>query len=159
MGESKKTSKHHFLEISAEEALFGPISEETRLQGMIAVFHENERPLQGLAGLLDWRFQGALSSYLRNGIISGKEGEIAYLPVRHPVGTGGRTYHLILVGAGHSPSPGERQAIDGKTASSLSDKIGSLKIPRLGVSRADFGNVPKEFLSQQMKEAPLWIVQ
>src|SRR3989344_1576091 len=68
------------------------------LKGLVAVCFENERPLQGLAGLLDWRFQGALSEYLRAGIITGKVGECVYLPITK----NNRNYHLLLIGGGRT---------------------------------------------------------
>lgn len=32
---------------------------------------DDERPLRGLAGLIDWRLAGGLSRYLRNGLVTG----------------------------------------------------------------------------------------
>src|SRR3954465_8128541 len=97
-------SHHVFLDLEAEPALF---SVETPLTGMVASFHENERPLQGLAGLLDWRLDGEISRFLRAGGLSGRPGECAYLPVTHA----GRTLHVVLVGAGRSHLPGERGSL------------------------------------------------
>lgn len=165
----EKTSKsqhrdHHYdlVELAPEHALF------SSLDGIVAIFHTNERPLQGLAGLLDWHFHGAISSYLRAGAMSGELGECAYLPLSLPVhapsfkdpqGKPTRTFHVLLAGGGSSPAPGKRQELDEQTYTVLKKNILSLKIPRLGISQSDFGNASRESLARHFKEVPLWIVR
>jgi hypothetical protein len=136
-------------ELSPEQALFGS------LDGIVATFYTNERPLQGLAGILDWHFHGAISNYLRAGAMSGNKGECAYLPFTLP----GQLYHILLVGGGVSPGPGKRQEPDAQTYTTLRQNMLSLKIPRLGISQADFGNASRESLAKNFKEVPLWIVR
>src|SRR5947209_16260120 len=36
---------------------------------------EDERPLRGLAGLVDWRLAGGLSRFLRSGLVTGTAGD------------------------------------------------------------------------------------
>jgi len=67
------------LEMDADLALFGD-----QIQGVVVLCYENERPLQGLAGLLDWRFRGELSRAIQRGVLTGKSGECVYLPIRKP---------------------------------------------------------------------------
>lgn len=43
---------------------------------------EDERPLTGLAGLLDWRLAGGLSRQLQGGLFSGRPGESLLLSTR-----------------------------------------------------------------------------
>lgn len=43
---------------------------------------EDERPMVGLAGLLDWRLAGRLSALLRQGFVTGAAGEVVMMPVR-----------------------------------------------------------------------------
>jgi hypothetical protein len=57
-----------------------------------------ERPLQGLAGLVDWRLCGALTRALRDGLYGGAPGEALLLP------TGGRLPPPRVVALG-LPSP------------------------------------------------------
>ena len=40
----------------------------------------DERPLQGLSGLLDWRLSGKLSRLLRGGLLTGEAGEAVLTP-------------------------------------------------------------------------------
>jgi hypothetical protein len=40
----------------------------------------DERPIRGLAGLLDWRLGGRLSELLRAGFVSGRRGEALLVP-------------------------------------------------------------------------------
>lgn len=164
MGQASKPQQlHHYdlIEHAPEQALFSALPDS--LNGLIATFHTNERPLQGLAGILDWHFHGAISSYLRAGAMSGEVGECAYLPLSLPVedaqGKPGRLFHIILAGGGASSSPGKRQSLDDKTYTALKKNILSLKIERLGISQSDFGNVSRETLTQHFKEVPLWIVR
>jgi hypothetical protein len=43
---------------------------------------QEERPLSGLAGLLDWRLAGRLSKLVRDGFLKGELGEVMFLPGR-----------------------------------------------------------------------------
>lgn len=69
-------------------------------------YFEDERPLQGLAGLVDWRSGGRLSSLLREGFCSGRTGEAVLL-------LGGRTLpatRWVLIGLGASPGFADERA-------------------------------------------------
>jgi hypothetical protein len=63
--------------------------------GLVPVFAD-ERPLQGLAGLMDWRRSGWLSSLLRSGFCSGRAGERVLMPG----GPGLPVDRVVLVGLG-----------------------------------------------------------
>lgn len=52
----------------------------------VAVFVGPERPMQGLAGLVDWRLAGALSRALRAGHYAGAGGEQLLLPTHGRLG-------------------------------------------------------------------------
>lgn len=103
---------------------------------------------------MDWRFQGAISEFIREGALTGKPGECAYIPFTR----NGTTYHLILAGAGHSQSPGVRAVVPAETWRAVQKNLSLLKLERIGISRTDFGNVSEEFLSKNIKGVPLWIV-
>lgn len=47
---------------------------------LVGCMTEDERPLRGLAGQLDFRLQGRLSSLLLSGYVKGKLGEVLLLP-------------------------------------------------------------------------------
>ena len=127
-------------QFSLEEALF-----DGKIEGIVATCFENERPLRGIAGLLDWRFRGLISHCLRVGAVTGKAGECSYLPVTH----GGRTYHVILAGGGFLER-GERQSLPAETYPVLRKNLASLKLKKLGASLADFGNVSATELTKQL---------
>lgn len=136
------------LSLNADRALF-----DGQIQGLAVTFYENERPPFGLAGILDWHFQGAISRYLRNGVITGKEGECTYFPLTK----NGMTYHLILAGAGHAAAPGQRGQVPASTLHNLQKNLASLKLPKIGVSKSDFGQVAPDYFSKNLKGVSLWI--
>jgi hypothetical protein len=143
-------SSSEVLEFNADQALFSG-----QLQGMVAVVHENERPLRGLAGLLDWRFHGAISRIIKAEALTGNTGECAYIPVVHA----NKTYHLILAGGGIAPAPGKRTRPTNETLRILRKNIASAGISRIGISLSDFGNISAEHLAKHFKDVPHWIVQ
>ncbi|HEX9622596.1 MAG TPA: M17 family peptidase N-terminal domain-containing protein [Polyangiaceae bacterium] len=49
---------------------------------LVAGMSTDERPLHGLAGLVDWRLCGKLSSALGSGFASGRRGEVLMVPGR-----------------------------------------------------------------------------
>jgi hypothetical protein len=131
------------MELDAEKALFVEASVDSpgtpELDGLAVTFYENERPLRGLVGLLDWRFHGAISDYVRAGAVSGKSGECVYLPIRSAGGHGEKVYHLILVGAGSASEPGARRKLSSEALQQLKKNLASLKLKKIGVSKQDFG--------------------
>lgn len=125
-----------FETLEAERALF-----DGRVQGLIAVITPGERPLQGLAGSLDWRFQGAISSFLENGFLTGQTGECVYLPLVRA----GTTYHVLLVGSdARGPVPQD-------SIKALKKNLVSLKLSRLGLSRGDWHAATDDFFAKNLK--------
>jgi hypothetical protein len=145
-----KKSLTHLDDLDADRALFGG-----EISGIVATFYENERPLSGLAGQLDWRFRGLLSHEISRGVVTGKAGECAYFPISRD----GRVFHVILVGAGPSPTPGAREQVTPAVWDALEKNVTRLKIEKLGISRSDLGGVTDEALHSRMKGAPLWITR
>jgi hypothetical protein len=67
-----------------------------RCDGIALFVGHGERPLQGLAGLCDWRLCGALSRVVRSGFFQGTLGEVLLMP-------GGRripSARVFIFGAG-----------------------------------------------------------
>ncbi len=60
---------------------------------------EDERPLRGDAGWVDWRLCGGLSEQLHSGYATGRPGEAVLLPA----GTSVRAGRVLLVGVGSLP--------------------------------------------------------
>ena len=124
-----------------------------QIQGLVATFRSGERPLTGLAGLLDWRFQGAISQCLKQGALTGNEGECVYFPVTRR----GTTYHLILAGIGSQakgagPLPAETLRV-------LKKNLASLKIANIGFSRSDLGGVSDDYFSKNLKGIPVCVLR
>ena len=135
-----------FLDLEADRALF-----ESQIEIIVAAIYENERPLAGLSGLLDWRFQGAISKCIRSGAISGEAGECAYIPVVK----NGKTFRILLTGAGKSPRPGDRSIPPVESLRALTKNLAGLKLSSIGISRRDFGNPSEEFFTKHLKGIPV----
>lgn len=105
------------------------------VEGLILSCFENERPLQGLAGRLDWRLRGMLSQFIRAGSITGKAGECCYVPVQwHD-----RTFHLFLAGGGHLEEGAPRPELPAASWEKLRTNLTQLKMGRLAASQTDLG--------------------
>lgn len=91
-------------------------------------FFEDERPLRGASGLVDWRMNGALSRLILQGAVSGLEGESLLMS------TDGRISapRLLLFGLGDSKS------FDGKRFQTLLSQfvktVARLKFTRLAIA-------------------------
>lgn len=56
--------------------------DETNAELIACAIWENEAPMRGLAGLLDWRMAGRLSTLLRSEFLRGEMGEVLCVPGR-----------------------------------------------------------------------------
>lgn len=133
--------------VAADHALF-----QGMIDGLVVAVPSNEFPLQGLAGLLDWRFHGTLSQFQldpegapgRRGF-TGKLGELTLLPLQHR----GKGYQALLVGTGPAARPGSRSAepLESlvRTLGPALEKMG-WKTP--GFSRKDWGDADITRLNQ-----------
>ena len=63
----------------------------------------DQRPIRGLAGLLDWRLAGRLSGLLRDGFLVGNLGELLFVPGRPRL----KFEKVLVLGAGPRASFGE----------------------------------------------------
>lgn len=72
--------------------------------GAVLFCFEDERPLQGLLGQLDWRLNGVFSNWIRSQRITGKFGEAVYAPLKWNE----RTFHFLVIGAGQVQPDGLR---------------------------------------------------
>ena len=54
--------------------------DETGVEVCVCAIWSDERPVRGLAGLLDWRFGGRLSALLKSGFVRGDLGEVLLVP-------------------------------------------------------------------------------
>ena len=91
-------------------------------------FFEDERPLRGVAGLADWRMNGALSRLILNETLSGKEGESLLMSTDGLI----LSPRLLLFGLGESKS------FDGKRfqglLSTFVGSIAKLKFRRFAIT-------------------------
>ena len=139
----------HLLDCSAQIAL-----SKGYINGMVVCCYENERPLLGLAGKLDWSLNGAISYYLKKRTVTGKTNECVYLPIQKL----SYTHHFFLLGCGNNNTPGLRQLPQQSTIDKLTENINNLGLLRIGVSLSDFGQKAPEQIRLSLKEAQLWIV-
>jgi len=91
-----------------------------RVPGDVCVlpWFEDERPFQGLLGLLDWRRDGSLSALARDGIALGTFGESVLVPA----GAGMPAQRLVLLGCG------ARDRFDADAAAGVGMKVASVAL-------------------------------
>jgi len=110
------------LERSLLDGVCDPHDENRRMPvdvGIIPWF-EDERPLQGMAGFLDWRSNGELSALVRDGWCSGATGESSLLPWL----SGVPVRRLLLVGFGRlSALDAERAAASASRAVAIANRM------------------------------------
>lgn len=83
---------------------------------------EDERPLRGMAGLLDWRMAARISRHLETGGLAGRLGEVVLLPGRPRV----PFEKLILFGLG--PRDAFDEVAYGIVLERMLDTLSSLKV-------------------------------
>lgn len=149
MPETSKVTLDINKDTRAEDALF-----TGKIQTLAVTLYENERPPGALAGILDWHCFGMISHYLKVGALTGKLGECSYFPfVRRD-----QVFNLVFLGAGKAAFSGARLPISPTVLQTLHSNLLSLRVSRVGLSQADFGNVEPEVLSKQLKGTSLWIM-
>ena len=119
------------------------VSEETNAVSptlLVCGIRERERPLKGAAGAIDWRLKGFLSRFLIRGHITGRKGELTYVPVL----LRGTTRHILLVGLGSGA-----EMLDASSHSQTFKKIKET-MKRLDLSRAAISQ--SSFLSFSVEE-------
>ncbi len=86
---------------------------------------EDERPLRGDAGWIDWRLCGEISRHLLSGYVTGKSGEAILFPGRAPL----RATRVLLLGVGPRAglSDGVVQRMMGEAAGRLRE-LGSRSV-------------------------------
>lgn len=129
----------------------------SKIDALVVTINERDRPVRGLASRIDWRFRGAIESFLRSGAISGQVGECVLLPVhREGLSQTEAPYRLLLVGTGETK---EGHGLPAESLNLLKKNIERLGIKKLAASRADLGDsteiLAKAFPSS--KGIELWI--
>lgn len=125
---------------------------------VVATFYENERPLQGLAGFLDWRFHQSLSTYLRKGVITGSVGECVLVPVRLRYQDKNDPIYVVLIGGGTSAQPGTRDKLPKEAWQNLKKNLTDLRFEKVCISGSDFGGLPPDNLEKNLKGVSLWTI-
>jgi Cytosol aminopeptidase family, N-terminal domain len=92
------------------ELSFRPLTLEAldaaQAEALCLFIGEDERPLVGLAGLVDWRLAGRLSGMIRSGLLTGAPGEALLTPA----GSRLAFEKLFLFGTGSARDPADLSA-------------------------------------------------
>ena len=116
----------------------------TRLDpdGYLLFIAEDERPLQGLAGLVDWRLAGGLSRLIDAGAFDGREQE------RTLASPDGRT-RVMVFGLGPSASIA-RERLD-VAASAAAEAISRARLGRVAVGVPELPEDAREILRRHLR--------
>ncbi len=90
-----------------ELSLFPGSIVEAPADTILVLVPEDERPLRGDAGLVDWRLCGLISEHLRSGYVTGQLGEAVLLPGDRPLSPA----RILLAGAGSAEARGGRPVL------------------------------------------------
>jgi hypothetical protein len=85
-----------------EVALYAGSIVDAPVETLAVPIPEDERPLRGNAGFVDWRLGGELSRQLQSGFASGQTGEALLLPSQRPFAAA----RILLFGLGPAESTG-----------------------------------------------------
>ena len=85
-----------------ELALFPGSVIQAPVETLAVGIPEDERPLRGNAGFVDWRLGGELSRQLKSGFVSGEPGEAVLLPAQRPFAAA----RILLFGLGPADGTG-----------------------------------------------------
>lgn len=85
-----------------EVALYAGSIVDAPVETLAVPIPEDERPLRGNAGFVDWRLGGELSRQLQSGFASGATGEALLLPAQRPFAAA----RILLFGLGPAESTG-----------------------------------------------------
>jgi hypothetical protein len=106
-----------------ELSLFPGSVVEAPADTILVLVPEDERPLRGDAGLIDWRLCGLISEHLRSGYVTGQLGEAVLLPGDRPLSPA----RILLVGAGSAATRGGRPVL--RAMRSAAAKLLMMKSP------------------------------
>jgi len=108
---------------------------------MALFVNQRERPLQGLAGLCDWRLCGQLSRVLQTGFFEGKGGEALLMPLGRRLGI----VRLLAFGVGETGVVTEEQVTRAFVA------IGKAGARSLALSIDGLGETPERAAAVWMR--------
>jgi hypothetical protein len=91
---------------------------------MACAIWQDERPMRGVAGLLDWRLVGALSQLGQRGLLRGELGEVVFVPGRPRV-----AFEKLLV-FGLGPKSGFGEDIFRRVVSHMLRALEGLRVRR-----------------------------
>ena len=97
---------------------------------------------------LDWRFHGMLSKFIRSGVISGKKGEVVYVPATKQ----GKHYHIFVLGGGITNKSGTRTGNSPKIEQ-LIPNIKAVGAEHFILSKSDFGDLQDAEINQSLMDA------
>jgi hypothetical protein len=128
-GRPEKTS----IEKNAEDVLLSN-SENDRDRLLICSLFEDQRPLKGAAGLIDWRLRGFLSHFVVNGKISGRYEELTFVPIQ----VRDQRRKLLLVGLGSSREAAGEETAAAPILKKMTQTVKQLNISKVAISISSF---------------------
>jgi hypothetical protein len=108
-----------------EPILFAPSSSDNAIAGIVVACYENERPLQGWIGKLDWILNGRFTGLVRDGVLAseiGKKQEVVYVPIQWNQ----KQLHVLILNLGMNSKPGLRINLTDAQNKKLAQKITDL---------------------------------
>ena len=109
-----------------------------QISGALLICFENDRPLRGTMGFLDWRLNGHFSRLVQEQVLTGAQGEAIYAPLQW----NGKTLHFVILGGGYLRHESERPKISRSLFESGIQKMEELGLTEIGIPLLDWNLDP-----------------
>lgn len=88
------------------------------------------------------------SKFIRSGVISGKKGEIVYVPVTKQ----DKHFHIFVIGGGITNKTGLRENAPTQKLEELIPNLKAVGAEHLVISKSDFGDIKESEINQSLKK-------
>jgi len=133
-------------QVTTHEVGFEPLDLLPGLDSLCVFVGEDERPLRGAAGFLDWRLAGSLSRVLVSGLFTGQAGDALLLSTLGRIAIP----RAFAIGVGPGALTGDMLSSSLKMAAQVLDRARAesvaLELPGAGV-------LPEQLRAQALREA------
>jgi hypothetical protein len=117
-------------------------------EAIVLLFFNDEKPLKGAAGLIDWRMNGTISDLIFKDKINGREGESILIVPKKRI----RGKKILMIGLGDS-STFSGNSLEKTAGNAIS------QLAKIGVKKFHLAIPPKQFTSLSTPDAARFVIK